>query len=99
MAFLYKGGALIQGDLIGKMSGNVLTGNYMQDGALIKVVVTAGSTKQLKGIFGYCPRVSFLRRETGKVVWVLSFDHFQIRIQVSDTFLSGGFFRIFWTKK
>ena len=33
-----------------------------------------------KGNFGYCPRASFLRRETGKVVWVPSFDHFQIRI-------------------
>ena len=34
----------------------------------------------LKGNFGYCPRASFLRRETGKVVLVLSFDHFRIRI-------------------
>ena len=30
--------------------------------------------------FGYCPRASFLLREMGKVVWVPSFDHFQIRI-------------------
>ena len=33
-----------------------------------------------KGNFGYCSRASFLRWETGKVVWVPSFDHFQIRI-------------------
>ena len=33
-----------------------------------------------KGNFGCCPRASFLRRETGKVVWVPYFDHFQIRI-------------------
>ena len=33
-----------------------------------------------KGNFGYCPRASFLRQETGKDVWLLSFDHFQIRI-------------------
>ena len=33
-----------------------------------------------KGNFGYCPRASFLRRGTRKVVWVPSFDHFQIRI-------------------
>ena len=37
-------------------------------------------THILKGNFGYCPRASFLRREKGKVVWVPSFDHFQIRI-------------------
>ena len=33
-----------------------------------------------KGNFGYCPRASFLRRETEKVVLVPSFDHFQICI-------------------
>ena len=34
----------------------------------------------IEGNFGYCPRASFPRRETGKVVWVPSFGHFQIRI-------------------
>ena len=33
-----------------------------------------------KGNFEYCPRATFLRRETEKVVWVPSFDHFQICI-------------------
>ena len=42
----------------------------------------------LKGNFGYCPRASFLRREMGKVVWVPSFDHFQIRLSTIFKFAS-----------
>ena len=54
--------------------------------------------KDCKSNFRYCPRASFLRRETGKVVWVPSFDHFHNRIntgfshvftQVTDVFSSG----------
>ena len=50
-----------------------------QIGYTINLVVYSKTC--LKGNFGYCPRASFLRRETGKVIWVPSFEHFQIRIK------------------
>ena len=42
----------------------------------------------IKGNFGYCPRAPFLRRETGKVVWIPS--KFA-SIHFSDTLTSDGF--------
>ena len=54
----------------------------------------------LKGNFGYCPRASFLtagnrgKMSGSHLSTILKF----ASIQVSDTFTSGGYFRIFWTK-
>ena len=42
------------------------------------MAIDISSLLLVKGNFGYCPRASFLRQETGKVSWVPSFNHFQI---------------------
>ena len=55
-----------------------------------------------KGNFGYCQRASFLRRETGKVVWIPSFDDFRICINTGFRYVYVLLMfprMIFWTKK
>ena len=53
----------------------------------------------VKDNFGLYPCAHYLRRETGKVVWVLSFGPFTILDQYSflDTLMSDGYFLIFLT--
>ena len=47
---------------------------------LCQVLIVHSFCLKTKGNFGYCPCAPFLRQEMGKVVWVPSFDHLQIRI-------------------
>ena len=62
---------------------------------LIGANLRARSHFHLKGNFEFCPRAPFLRRETGKVVWVRSLDHlhqyrFQIRLRPMDISAFSG---------